>query len=155
MSVSNKVAIEARKLCRQRGWRYDTLERYDARAGVRRDAFGWVDIMAYDGIYWRKIQVCRKADKAAHVQKLIKNPCRAAINDWLMSIDHIAMLWVYAPTRQGGWTLDEEIKIDHQWLLDNTPLLRGSKMPDPACIDRRDIGRAAVVGSGISQETTI
>jgi nicotinamidase-related amidase len=104
--------------CRADDWLVAVVQQwipapYLPGGGFRRDLFGWMDILGYDGDRWVAIQACSMSGRAAHLEKMLgSDALNRNIALWCECETHSAELWSWAKRKRkrGGkqfvWQLD-------------------------------------------------
>jgi hypothetical protein len=110
--VAVLTAERSMRWCRKHGLRVDKVEQWVGRGrrGVRRDLWGWADLLAFDGEHWIGIQSCTMNNRAAHLKAFRREPkILAALRDWLHTPTHRAELWAWVQRKSGGGRWAHEV----------------------------------------------
>lgn len=100
-------------MLRERGWQVAPVERWIPGAAIRKDAFGWIDLLALDPVA-RQIWGVQSTgtDFAGHRQKLL-GEARAAMTLWLHCGGKALLVgWRKLKTRRGSSAFTYEPRIE-------------------------------------------
>lgn len=94
--------------CRRREWNAEVVERWNPYARIRRDLFGWCDIVALTGMQIIGIQACVTGDLSKRVAKICHERALPA-RRWLES-GGVVLVWGWALRGARGKRKTYELK---------------------------------------------
>jgi hypothetical protein len=107
------------QFCKKNGWRVGKVEMWVPKVNIRRDLFGWMDLLVWipEEKKWVGVQSCAMQHRADHLEKIKgRQEIQDALTDWLSIPGHDAELWSWRKlkVKRGGKAV--------RWEMDRTKL---------------------------------
>lgn len=103
--TASPTQLTLRKL-RDDGWTAEVVERWVPGANIRKDLFGFIDVLAVQGSTTLAVQTTSAHNVAARVTKIAESPLIGAVREagWTIFVHGWAK-------RKGRWVLAREIDV--------------------------------------------